>query len=242
MTILKFKKYFLNFCGAILISIIISLISSIVVSYEFIGSFFKKQFISTSVILVTGIIVALLLVKAYNDEIKKTPFRRLTLESFTKYDKKYIKLIMILGLISIVISIIMIFFNDRVIHAYDSQATDINWNLVSGFMVIPFIEELLTRGIFFNIAYDFLDMENNIVIKIAIVVNIIMFMFLHYIHINFQSHAFILSLLVAFSPRLAIGISLTYIYMKTKDIKYNIILHTMYNFVLILCDCLYRSI
>ncbi|MFR3567726.1 MAG: lysostaphin resistance A-like protein [Paraclostridium sordellii] len=242
MIILKIKKYFLNFCGAVLISIIISLISSIIISYEFIGSFFKSQFISTVVILVVGIIVIVLLSKVYNDEIGKTPFRRLTLESFTKYDKKYIKLIMILVVISLIASIIMIFLNDKVIHAYDSRVTDINWNLVSGFMVIPFIEELLTRGIFFNIAYDFLDMKNEIVLKITIVVNIIMFMCLHYIYIDFQRHSFVLSLLVAFSPRLAIGISLTYIYMKTKDIKYNIILHTMYNFILILCDCLYKNI
>ncbi|WP_416389920.1 CPBP family intramembrane glutamic endopeptidase [Terrisporobacter petrolearius] len=34
-------------------------------------------------------------------------------------------------------------------------------------------------------------------------------------------------------PTLLISISFTYVYVKTKDIKYNIILHMLYNFLCI---------
>ncbi|UEL47226.1 CPBP family glutamic-type intramembrane protease [Terrisporobacter hibernicus] len=59
-------------------------------------------------------------------------------------------------------------------------------------------------------------------------------MSVHYISYNLADFNLILSLLIAIIPRLAISISLTYIYIKTKDIKYNIILHIVYNSFMLL--------
>ncbi len=227
----NFKKYFLNFFGALLISIAIFLIFQVVSCYELIGAFFTNGLIKTVILLAVGSLVVFLLAKAYNDELGRTPFDKLTLKSFTSYDKKDLKLTLILTGISLIAAVGMDVFVYRYIVGNHYPTIDFSYNPFLTFMIVPFVEELLMRGVFFNIAYDFLDMKNKVVRNIAIVVNILMFLSMHYVPFNFTGHAFVLSLLVASLPRLVISCSLTYIYVKTKDIKYNILMHMIYNFL-----------
>lgn len=104
--------------------------------------------------------------------------------------------------------------------------------IIGTFTCIPIIEELIFRGLFFNIAFEWLDMKNNTTRNIVVICNIIMFLSLHYRNYNIPNFNIILSLLISFLPRLLVSISLSYIYIKTKDIKYNIILHMLYNLLL----------
>ena len=104
---------------------------------------------------------------------------------------------------------------------------------IGAFTYSPIVEELIFRGIFFNIADNWIDMNDKTLKNIVIIVNIIMFMSIHYISYNLVSFNFIISLLMAIISRLTVSISLTYIYIKTKDIKYNIALHIVYNFFII---------
>ncbi len=85
-------------------------------------------------------------------------------------------------------------------------------------------------------------MNNKTIKNIVIIINIIMFMSVHYVSYNFPNFNIILSLLIAILPKLAVSISLTYVYMKTKDIKYNIILHIVYNFLIISIDYILTSV
>lgn len=53
----NFKKYFLNFFGALLISIAIFLIFQVVSCYELIGAFFTNGLIKTVILLAVGSLV-----------------------------------------------------------------------------------------------------------------------------------------------------------------------------------------
>ena len=103
--------------------------------------------------------------------------------------------------------------------------------LISAFTFRPLMEELIFRGVYFNIASDYLDMKNNVVKNIVIITNIILFMILHTRDWGYSNYNLILSVISSALPRLLISISITYIYVKTKDIKYNIILHMLNNFL-----------
>ncbi len=103
--------------------------------------------------------------------------------------------------------------------------------LISAFTFRPLMEELIFRGVYFNIASDYLDMKNNVVKNMVIITNIILFMLLHTENWGYSNYNIILSVISSALPRLVGSISITYIYIKTKDIKYNIILHMLNNFL-----------
>ncbi|WP_416386990.1 hypothetical protein [Metaclostridioides mangenotii] len=64
--------------------------------------------------------------------------------------------------------------------------------------------------------------------------NIMLFGSIHYINHGFADFSSIFYLFIAVFPRLLISISLIYVYFKTMDIKYNIILHLLYNSIFVL--------
>ncbi|MBS5787781.1 MAG: CPBP family intramembrane metalloprotease [Clostridioides difficile] len=107
-------------------------------------------------------------------------------------------------------------------------------DLIGAITYTPFIEELVFRGLFFNLTFNILDMENKVVKYIAITTNIMMFMSIHYVDYSLANYNILFSLLISVVPNLAISTSLVYVYFKTRDIKYNIILHMLYNFIIIL--------
>lgn len=107
-------------------------------------------------------------------------------------------------------------------------------DLIGAITYTPFIEELVFRGLFFNLTFNLLDMENKVVKYIAITTNIMMFMSIHYVDYSLANYNILFSLLISVVPKLAISTSLVYVYFKTRDIKYNIILHMLYNFIIIL--------
>lgn len=82
-------------------------------------------------------------------------------------------------------------------------------------------------------------MENKVVKYIAIITNIILFSYIHYIDYDLQSYNFLLSSLISVVPKLAVFASLVDVYFKTKDIKYNIILHMLYNSTVLFISYLY---
>ena len=228
------KKYFLNFCGVVLISLLTVFIFAISQYVELVEELFSNQIISLIVVFISYFIVIIILSKIYNDGILQNNYKKISLRSFFKYDKKYVLLTLSLLIISRLFllpinKVIYIIFPK--ISSPDMQVSSIF--LIGAFTYGPIVEELIFRGIFFNITSDWLDMNNRIVKNIVIIINIIMFTSVHYVSYNLPDFNVILSLLMAILPRLAVSISLTYVYIKTKDIKYNIILHIVYNFLII---------
>lgn len=233
MILLNAKKYFLNFCGAVLISLLTIIIFLLFQSIELIEELFSNQIISFIVVFIAYFIAIFILSKIYNDGILQNTYKKISLRSFLEYDKKYVLLTLSLLIISRLFPLLI----DKVMYRMFSQINipDVQLSfifLIGAFTYAPIVEELIFRGIFFNIASDWIDMNDKTVKNIVIIINIIMFMSLHYVSYNLPDFNVILSLLIAIIPRLAISISLTYVYMKTKDIKYNIILHIVYNFLI----------
>lgn len=233
MILLNAKKYFFNFCGAVLISLLTIIIFLLFQSIELIEELFSNQIISFIVVFIAYFIAIFILSKIYNDGILQNTYKKISLRSFLEYDKKYVLLTLSLLIISRLFPLLI----DKVMYRMFSQINipDVQLSfifLIGAFTYAPIVEELIFRGIFFNIASDWIDMNDKTVKNIVIIINIIMFMSLHYVSYNLPDFNVILSLLIAIIPRLAISISLTYVYMKTKDIKYNIILHIVYNFLI----------
>ena len=243
MILLNVKKYFLNFCGAILISLLTIIIFLLFQSIELIEELFSNQIISFIVVFIAYFIAILILSKIYNNGILQNTYKKISLRSFFEYDKKYVLLTLSLLIISRLFPLLI----DKVMYRMFSQinSPDVQLSfifLIGAFTYAPIVEELIFRGIFFNIASDWIDMNDKTVKNIVIIINIIMFMSVHYVSYNFPNFNIILSLLIAILPRLAVSISLTYVYMKTKDIKYNIILHIVYNFLIISIDYILTSV
>ncbi len=227
------KKYFLNFCGSVLISLLTIIIFLLFQSIELIEELFSNQIISFIVVFIAYFIAILILSKIYNNGILQNNYKKISLRSFLEYDKKYVLLTLSLLILSMLLLLPINKVTDIIFSQVDSPDIQLSFIfLIGAFTYGPIIEELIFRGIFFNIASDWIDMNNKTVKNTVIIINIIMFMSLHYVSYNLPDFNVILSLLIAIIPRLAISISLTYVYMKTKDIKYNIILHIVYNFLI----------
>ncbi len=233
MILLNVKKYFLNFCGSVLISLLTIIIFLLFQSIELIEELFSNQIISFIVVFIAYFIAILILSKIYNNGILQNNYKKISLRSFLEYDKKYVLLTLSLLILSMLLLLPINKVTDIIFSQVDSPDIQLSFIfLIGAFTYGPIIEELIFRGIFFNIASDWIDMNNKTVKNTVIIINIIMFMSLHYVSYNLPDFNVILSLLIAIIPRLAISISLTYVYMKTKDIKYNIILHIVYNFLI----------
>lgn len=236
MNFSNIKKYFLNLCGAMLVSILIVFVYLIASAFESTNKLFSNQTINSMSTFIISFIIVFILAKVYNEGILEDSYKKLSIKSFLSYDKKYISLTLTLLIISIVFGAILsvIISNLTQAHGFDTKFNLIVF--IGAFTYIPFIEELIFRGMFFNIASNVLDMKNNTVMKIAIIVNLITFLLMHYTSVGFPNFNLFLSLLASILPRVVISASLIYIYIKTKDIKYNIILHMLYNFIIIIIN------
>lgn len=224
------KKYFINFCVAILISLLIAFVYFITSAFQSINSAIQTQMIKTISTFIISFIIVVILAKMYNENIVENTYKKLSLKSLFKYDKKHISTILSLLMVSIIFAIGTSIFISKLTEGYDS---DLNFGMIdfiAAFTYVPFLEELIFRGLFFNIASSLLDMKNHIVKNIAVVANIILFLTMHYSSYGFPIFNIPLSLLISILPRIVISASMVYIYIETRDIKYNIFLHMIYNF------------
>ncbi|MCC0735430.1 CPBP family intramembrane metalloprotease [Clostridioides sp. ZZV14-6009] len=239
MNFSNIKKYFLNFCGAILVSLLIVFVYLIASAFESTNKLFSNQTINSMSTFIISFIIVFVLAKVYNEGILEDSYKKLSIKSFLNYDKKYISLTLSLLIISIVFCKILALIIYDLTQEYGSD-TELSLAIfISSFTYVPFIEELIFRGMFFNIASNLLDMKNNTVIKITIIVNLITFLIMHYTSFGFPNFNLFLSLLASILPRVVISASLIYIYIKTKDIKYDIILHMLYNFIIIIINSIF---
>nr|WP_312983811.1 CPBP family intramembrane glutamic endopeptidase [Clostridioides sp.] len=237
MNISNMKKYFLSFCGAVLIFFFIVFVFIASYGFQEISRIIPNKILSISSLLVTIFIMILILSKIYNDGIFNKSFKKLSLKNFFSYNKKYVLLSLSLVIFSVLFANVISEITTKITQGYDLDIDieeEINYLIIGIIIYAPFIEELMFRGIFFNIASNLLDMENKVVKHITILTNIMAFMMIHYIGYGFTNFNFTLSLLLAILPRIAVSVSLVYVYLKTKDIKYNIILHMLYNSIFVL--------
>lgn len=224
------KKYFINFCLAILISLLIAFVYFITSAFQSINSAIQNQMIKTISTFIISFIIVVILAKMYNENIVENTYKKLSLKSLFKYDKKHISTILSLLMVSIIFAIGTSIFISKLTEGYDSDSNFGMIDFIAAFTYVPFLEELIFRGLFFNIASSLLDMKNHIVKNIAVVANIILFLTMHYSSCGFPRFNIPLSLLISILPRIVISASMVYIYIETRDIKYNIFLHMIYNF------------
>ena len=234
MNISDMKKYFLNFCGAVLIFLLTFLIFSFYSVFENIDYFLTNKAIAFTSRFIISTIAILLLTKIYNEGILNNLYKKLSIKKFLSYEKKYVLLTFSLLIISLLFSKISITIISKITQGYSVNIKHNFFYFIEAALIIPFIEELIFRGIFFNITFNLLDMEDKVIKKIAIITNIMLFGSIHYINHGFADFSTIFYLFIAVFPRLLISISLIYVYFKTRDIKYNIILHLMYNSIFVL--------
>ncbi|MBY2478746.1 CPBP family intramembrane metalloprotease, partial [Clostridioides difficile] len=226
------KKYFINFCIAILISLLIAFVYFITSAFQSINSAIQNQMIKTISTFIISFIIVVILAKMYNESIVENTYKKLSLKSFfkyNKYDKKHISTILSLLMVSIIFAIGTSIFISKLTEGYGSDSNSGMITFIAAFTYVPFLEELIFRGLFFNIASSLLDMKNPIVKNIAVVANIILFLTMHYSSCGFPIFNIPLSLLISILPRIVISASMVYIYIETRDIKYNIFLHMIYN-------------
>lgn len=227
------KKYFINFCVAILISLLIAFVYFITSAFQSINSAIQNHMIKTISTFIISFIIVVILAKMYNENIVENTYKKLSLKSlfkYNKYDKKHISTILSLLMVSIIFAIGTSIFISKLTEGYDSDSNFGMIDFIAAFTYVPFLEELIFRGLFFNIASSLLDMKNHIVKNIAVVANIILFLTMHYSSCGFPIFNMPLSLLISILPRIVISASMVYIYIETRDIKYNILLHMIYNF------------
>ena len=235
MKILNCKKYLFSFISTILVILITLFIFNIVSIVESVEMFFSNQITSIVIVFILYFIIILLLNKVYNDGILQNSYRKISISNFFKYDKKYITLTLFLLFISILYCCLSYKVLQMIIPKINESNLKKSIIFFLGAMTYsPIIEEIIFRGIFFNLASQWVDMNDKLVKYMVIIINIIMFMSIHYIGYSFLEYNFMLSLLIAIIPRLFISVSLTYLYIRTNDIKYNIILHIIYNCFMIL--------
>lgn len=229
MSNLNIKKYISNFCGAVFISLLSFIIFAFSLCFEEISRLFTNQIIKNTLIFVPAFLMILILSKVYNEGVLYNPFDKISIKSFINYNKKYVLLVLSLITISLLFVEIIDIISTKITQDYDNIMIYDFIMLIGAITYTPFIEELVFRGLFFNLAFNLLDLENKVVKYIAIITNIILFSYIHYIDYDLQSYNFLLSSLISVVPKLAVSTSLVYVYFKTKDIKYNIILHMLYN-------------
>ena len=225
-------KYFLNLCGAILIFLGTCLLLLLTQIFERTEGLSSSDMINAIIFFTGYFVIILIACKIYNNGILENAYRKISIKSLLDYNKKYILLTLSLLIISVLLGVLFLYIIEQVPYGNvsDDELNSILL-LISAFTLRPFMEELIFRGIYFNAADDYLDMKNNVVKNIVIIANIILFIIIHTRDWGYPNYNFILSVITCALPKLVASISFTYIYIKTKDIKYNIILHMLYNFL-----------
>ncbi|WP_343342739.1 CPBP family intramembrane glutamic endopeptidase [Terrisporobacter petrolearius] len=224
-------KYFFNFCGAILIFLVTCISLLLIQIFERTEGLSSSDMINAIIFFTGYFVIILISCKIYNNGILENSYRRISLKSLCDYNKKYILLTLSLLIMSMLCGDLGLYITEKIPYGNAPDIEISNILLISVFTFRPFMEELIFRGIYFNIAYDYLDMKNNVVKNIVIITNITLFIIIHTGNCGYPNYNIILSVITCALPRLAISISTTYIYVKTKDIKYNIILHMLNNFL-----------
>ena len=224
-------KYFLNFCGAILIFLVTCLLLGLLQIFEQTEGLFSSDIINAIIFFTGYFVIILISCKIYNDGILENYYRKISIKSLFDYNKKDILLMLSLLIMSMLWGALCLYITEQIPYGNAPDIELSNILLISVFTFRPFMEELIFRGVYFNIASDFLDMKNDGVKNMVIITNIILFVLLHTENLGYPNYNIILSVITSALPRLVASISFTYIYIKTKDIKYNIILHMLYNFL-----------
>ena len=224
-------KYFLNFCGAILIFLVTLLLLALLQAFEQIEGLFSSDIINAILFFTGYFVIILVSCKIYNNGILENSYRKISIKSFFDYNKKDILLTLSLLIMSMLWGYLCLYITEQISYGNAPDIELSNILLISAFTFRPLMEELIFRGMYFNIASDFLDMKNNVVKNIVIITNIILFMLIHTENWGYDNYNLILSVMSCALPRLVASISITYIYAKTKDIKYNFILHILNNFL-----------
>lgn len=224
-------KYFFNFCGAILIFLITCILLLLIQIFERTEGLSSSDMINAIIFFTGYLVIILITCKIYNNGILENAYRKISLKSLLDYNKKYILITLSLPMMSMLWGYLCSHITEQMPYGNASNMELSNILLISAFTFRPLMEELIFRGGYFNIAYDYLDMKNNVVKNIVIITNIILFIIIHTRDWGYSNYNLILSVISSALPRLLISISLTYIYVKTKDIKYNIILHMLNNFL-----------
>ena len=224
-------KYFFNFCGAILIFLVTCILLVLVQIFERTEGLSSSDMINAIIFFTVYFVIILIYCKIYNNGILENAYRKISIKSLLDYNKKDILFMLSLLIMSLLWCALFLYITELIPYGNAPDIEISNILLISVFTFRPFMEELIFRGVYFNIASDYLDMKNNVVKNIVIIINIILFILLHTENWGYPNYNIILSVITCALPRLVISISATYIYFKTKDIKYNIILHMLYNFL-----------
>ncbi|WP_343337497.1 hypothetical protein TPELB_24870 [Terrisporobacter petrolearius] len=224
-------KYFFNFCGAILIFLVACISLLLIQIFERTEGLSSSDIINAIIFFTGYFVIILITCKIYNNGILENAYRKISIKSLLDYNKKYILITLSLPIMSMLWGYLCSHITEQMPYGNASNMELSNILLISAFTFRPLMEELIFRGVYFNIASDYLDMKNNVVKNIVIITNIILFMILHTRDWGYSNYNLILSVISSALPRLLISISITYIYVKTKDIKYNIILHMLNNFL-----------
>ncbi len=224
-------KYFFNFCGAILIFLVTCISLVLIQIFERTEGLSSSDIINAILFFTGYFVIILMTCKIYNNGILENAYRKISIKSLLDYNKKYILLTLSLPIMSMLWGYLCSHITEQMPYGNAPNMELNNILLISAFTFRPLMEELIFRGVYFNIASDYLDMKNNVVKNIVIITNIILFMLLHTENWGYSNYNLILSVISSALPKLVGSISLTYIYIKTKDIKYNIILHMLNNFL-----------
>ncbi|GAA0237134.1 CPBP family intramembrane glutamic endopeptidase [Metaclostridioides mangenotii] len=229
-----FKKYFLNFCGAILIFLFINILFLFTQQVISIDQLFSNQIIGNLLSTLCFSIIIFILVKVYNDGIINSMYKKVSINSLLHFNKKNMLLLLILLFIAFAYVWLLLsnVFKEILINN-GSREYNLEYNfLFKMILVAPILEELYFRGIFNNIAINSLKVEKLSDEYFIAIINAILFSLLHYNTFATLNISVFLSLLMAFLTIIVYSISFWFIYIKTKDIKYNIILHILVNLTL----------
>lgn len=222
-------KYFLNFCGAILIFLVTLLLFVPLQIFEQTEGLFSSDMINDFLFFTGYFLIILISCKIYNNGILENAYRKISLKSIFDYNKKDILLTLSLLIISMLWVYLCLHITEQMPYGNAPDMEFSNILLISAFTLRPFMEELIFRGVYFNIASNYLDMKNNVVKNMVIITNIILFIIIHTGNWGYPNYNFILSVITSALPKIVGLISVTYIYVKTKDIKYNVIFHILNN-------------
>lgn len=156
---LDFKKLFFNFCGAILIGFLITLIFSFIAQLKLINQLFLNQMVGGILQFSLLALIILILFKVYNEEIGKTTFKKISAKDFFEFNKKDLKMVLFLLVISIILGGIISSIIAMIAQDQESNVTITAIYVIGTITYTPFLEELVFRGMFYNLAYEWLDMK-----------------------------------------------------------------------------------
>jgi membrane protease YdiL (CAAX protease family) len=158
-------------------------------------------------------------------------YKKVSINSLLHFNKKNMLLLLILLFVAFAYVWLLLsnVFKEILINN-GSKEYNLGYNFMfKTILVAPILEELYFRGIFYNIAINSLKVEKLSDEYFIAITNSILFSLLHYHSFATLNISVFLSLLMAFLTIIVYSISFWFIYMKTKDIKYNITLHILIN-------------